>query len=537
MAMKISSREDSASVGKRIRELLDADQLTEAISFAESCEGPRSVTDQVRASVYTHIGALRGDRAQLESAAELWRRAGADTQNQIGYNLANTELDLWELTQRELGFVPAFQDHRAHLRDARTLFRRAGDDEAVPLATRIQALTNLGNSYDRMGRDIEAIEAYDSVLALDPAFGMALGNKAIALLDVAPLAGSHHRTVAAEGAEALDAALADEKRIIEFGLPQALEHFRARRAKIKTRPGFVPPHRKKPEWADPYLRWCAEQSLFLHVSLTCLSEASEDVDPLFFGGVTADIDDAGQQRANDLFDAFNSLKQDFTAARYLLWLADGPESPIREHAAESAARASYLDTLRYARWGPRTGMAIQAFASATNLLDKVACAVHMYYRTDRKSRTVAFRYLWHPKHGKNAPDVMDAELVDAAERRALRALCDLSCELETDTPLNRLVERRHAATHRFLAVHRLPRLGEEPAGDWLDHVDWDDLVTGTVTILGTARSALIYLARMIDIEEKGAARKRKEDAAESGVPTLTPPLPLLRSIPEHREFE
>jgi tetratricopeptide (TPR) repeat protein len=530
--MRISSQQDSATVGKRIRELLDQKQLAEAISFAESCEGPQAVTDQVRASVYTHVGALHKDRAQLESAAALWRRAGAETHNAIGYNLANAELELWELRDRELGFVVAFQEHRAHIRDARTLFRRAGYDEALPLSTRVQALTNLGNSYDRMGRDIDAIAAYDAVLTLDPAFGMALGNKGIALLDVAPFAGSHQPTVSAEGVEALDAALADEKRIIEFGFPTAIEHFRARRARIKTSPGFVRHPHEQPDWDDPYLRWCAEHGLFLHVSLGCLSEASEEVDPLFFSGVTAGLDDLEQRRAHDLFDAFNALKQDFIAARYLLWLADGRESPIREHAAATAGRTGYLDTLRYARWGPRTGLAIQGFAAASNLLDKVACAVHLYYRTSRKSRTVYFRYLWHPKHDKNKPDVMDPELVDAAPTRGLRALCDLSCDLETASPLNELVDRRHTATHRFLTVHRLPTASEEPAGDWLEHVDWDNLVAGAVTLLGTARSALIYLARMIDIEENRASRKREEDAEASGKPALTPPLPLMRSIPE-----
>ncbi len=132
---------------------------------------------------------------------------------------------------------------------------------------------------------------------------------------------------------------------------------------------------------------------------------------------------------------------------------------------------------------------------------------------------------------------MDPELLDAAQTRGLRALCDLSCDLETDTQLNKLVDRRHTATHRFLTVHRLPGAADEPAGDWLEHVDWHDLVTGAVTLLATARSALIYLARMIDIEERRAARRREEQATESGKATLTPRMPLLRSAPEHREFE
>ena len=535
--MQIANEGDSAAAGRRIRELLDRNEPAEAIAFAESCEGPKQVTDQLRALAYTHAGSMLQDRQRLESATELWRSAGAETHNHIAYNLANAELDLWHLLVRERGYVPALQDDRAHLRDARELLRRAGHDDTLPPHVRIQALTNLGNSYDSEGRDIDAIAAYDEVLTLDPTFGMALGNKGTALLYVAPYAGKHHPTVTAEAVHALDAALADAARIIEFGGTKALEHFRERRERINVGPDFAAHHREHPKWADPYLRWCAAHGLFLHVSLACLSEDREALDPLFFRSVTVGLGDAEQRRAHDLIDAFNALKQDFIAARYLLWLADGADSPIRAHAAETSARTGYLDTLRYARWGTRTGLAIQAFAAASNLLDKVASAVHLYYRTSRKSRTVYFRYLWHPRPQRNQPDVMDPELVDAAPTRGLRALCDLSCDLETDTQLNALVDRRHTATHRFLTVHRLPGTADEPAGDWLEHVDWGDLVTGAVTLLAAARSALIYLARMIDIEERRAARRREEQATGSGKAILAPPMPLPRSTPEHPEFE
>lgn len=537
MGTMVATEEASAAAGKHIGELLNRREAREAIAFAEDCEGPQQITDQLRALAYTHGGAMMQDRARLESAVALWRRAGAEKHNAIGYNLANAELDLWHLAVRERGYVAALQDDRAHLRNARVLLSRAGQDESQPEHIRVQALTNLANSYDSEGRDVEAIAAYDEALALDPAFGVALGSKGTALGYVAPFAGQHQPTVLAEAVTALDAALQDEAGIAEFGGATALEHFRARRAAIKVKPGFVHERREHRGWVDPHLRWCAEHGLFLHVSLACLSEDYEELDALYFSGVTVGLDEAEQRRANDLIDAFNALKQDYVAARYLLWLADGAESPIREHAAAVTARAGYLDTLRYARWGPRTGLATQAFAAASNLLDKVASAVHIYYRTARKSQGVYFRYLWHPRHADHKPDVMDPELVDAAPTRGLRALCDLSCELETRTPLNELVERRHAATHRFVVVHRLPSAAGEPASDWLDHVDWDDLVSGTITLLVTARSALIYVARTIDIEERRRAKQRENAAAASGKPSLVPPLPLPRSAPEHPEYE
>jgi hypothetical protein len=85
-------------------------------------------------------------------------------------------------------------------------------------------------------------------------------------------------------------------------MPKTLEHFRERRARIKTRPDFVRHRHEHPEWVDPYLRWCAQHGLFLHVSLACISEADEDLDPLYFRGVTVGLDDAEQRRANDLID-------------------------------------------------------------------------------------------------------------------------------------------------------------------------------------------------------------------------------------------
>lgn len=86
-------------------------------------------------------------------------------------------------------------------------------------------------------------------------------------------------------------------------------------------------------------------------------------------------------------------------------------------------------------------------------------------------------------------------------------------------------------------MHRLPGDPEESVGDWLDHVEWDDLVAGTVTLLATARSALIYLARMIDIEEHRRTKRREDAAAAVGRKSVAPPLPLPRSVAEHPEYE
>jgi tetratricopeptide (TPR) repeat protein len=538
--VQLTNSDDPSAACDRVRALLDDGRPAEAIAFAEQCTGPERLVEQVLALACTHGGAMLRDRNQLLRGTALWKQAGAYEQTGLGYNLANSELDLWDLAISEHGFVQALQDHRSHLQNARELLRRAGSDEQLAPAMRVQALTNLANSYDGMGRDVDALAAYEQALALDPDFGMAPGNKALTLLGIAAFAGQHQPTLLVEALEAFDAALQDRERVIHIGGSRALKSFEDGRARIKppasgeTSTGHRDRHA---EWRDPYLAWCAQHGLFLHVSMQCLSETYEELDPLFFRGVTVGLSDEEQRRAMDLLDAFNAVKQDYLAARYLLWLADGDSSPIRAHAAAISRRAGFLDSLRYARWGVRTGVAVQAFAAATNLLDKVACLVHLYYRTSRKTTGVSFRYLWHPRTNPNKPDVMDAELADTAETRGLRALCDLSCDLETATPLNELIERRHSATHRFLTVHAMHPGVEADEGDWLDRVEWPDLLDGALRQLKTARSAVIYLARTIDIAESKANDRRRKQAAEDATPVVVPPLPVFRAVSEDSEFD
>lgn len=52
---------------------------------------------------------------------------------------------------------------------------------AMPDLTTCQLYTNLANSLSTIGRFIEAIEHYNSALAIDPSFVMARGNKGLCM--------------------------------------------------------------------------------------------------------------------------------------------------------------------------------------------------------------------------------------------------------------------------------------------------------------------------------------------------------------------
>src|SRR5262249_25210886 len=78
------------------------------------------------------------------------------------------------------------EDHRL----SRHYYRRAIQDLNVKHFSNglaCQLWTNYGNSLDFIGRYVEAIDAYDAALRINPNMGMALGNKAVALAYIAPV--------------------------------------------------------------------------------------------------------------------------------------------------------------------------------------------------------------------------------------------------------------------------------------------------------------------------------------------------------------
>lgn len=442
-----------------------------------------------------------------------------DLRPELKYNRANTAEAIFEVAVRSEGHVAALETQREHLDLARQLFSEIGDDVGAGEAARIQALTNPGNSYDTLGRDLDSIEAYERAIEIDPDFGMAQGNKGVALLGVVHLSAGHTPAVLGEAVEALDRALVDRDRVAQVGDPKALARFERERERITVKSNGKHAHDlNHPDpaaWSDPYLRWCRERNLFLHVSPGCLSEDTELLDPLFFSHVVGSGEEDGD-RVDVLVDAFDAIKQDYAAARYSAWLVSAPESPIRGQAAAASTRTAFLDSLSHAQWGVRTGMAMQAFTAATNLLDKVAGFVHLYFGTGRV-KDVYFSSLWHGRDRKRAK-TMDAalatELTKGNFNRGLLALCDLSCDLDRPTRLNELVGRRHTATHRFLVAHEMGASSAPAAGDWLDRVDWEEMIDGLTWQLQLARAALVYLARVVEIRE---GRFNQEFGGDEGI--------------------
>jgi tetratricopeptide (TPR) repeat protein len=523
--LDVTEPENYMRAARRVTELIEAGRGHEAVALADRCTGRDLMTLQLRGYAYTEASHGLRDRELAEKAIAMWQAVDAD-HPRLTYHEANAHFSLWELEAKERGRAPALVACRPHLYVARDLYASAAA-AAADGDIAVQALVNLANSLDGMGRSVDALARYDEALLIDPDFGMALGNKGKTLLTVAPLMHDHQPSVLNEAAWLLDRALDDKERVLAVGGPVAYQHFGEARARL-TGPDPKPP-RPDELFEDPYLEFCRQHGLFLHASLRCVTETTEMLDPLYFNSITVGVSDDEQARMNYIIDSFNALKQDYLAARYLAWITTEPQSPISEQTSALRGRARLYDSLAYARWGVRTGMALQALAAAINMLDKVASFVHHYFGIERKQK-VYFRTLWHPPVGKGKPEVMHEEIASRLEPNekanpGLLALCDLTGDLERPTPLNELVERRHAATHRFLVAHHM--LLTEPAdNDWVERIEWGELVNGIISQLQTARAALIYLAQAMDYEE---AQRHADMATKPGI------IPTMPMWPVHTE--
>lgn len=500
----IDSDEAIVMARQLLTELLSEGDASKAVAIAEqlvSGQDQRWNVEQLKAIVYVEGGTQLEKPEMLAKGARILQDLSSRVEtSDFRYNLASVEHRQWNLAVKQKGFEQALLDSYDHLRNARNLFDSIADDSSASLEERLKALTDAGNSYDEVGRYLDALEKYDRALNLDPTFAMALGNRGMALFYLAPLMGSYGIDLLREAADCLDAALDDQEGLAEHGGNSATDAFRKLRTRIVISPDeseFFPA--SPASFEDPYLQWCLGRGLFLHVSPDHIQQDTDILDSISFKTFTHSISDKSLLLANSLIDAFSTLKQDYTSARYLLWLATSRESPISEHSRAISKRVSYWETASYARFSARTGLAVQAHRAAVDLMDKIAAFVHLYLGSNQVRGQITFDKLASPSKGRLPAYLADA-LKPPERNQGLMALLDLQRELREDppSPLKQRTIRRHRSTHTFLVVHHM---GAGDSIPMIDRVDWDRLIKESLDQLRFVRGALLYLANMIELHE------------------------------------
>jgi hypothetical protein len=383
--------------------------------------------------------------------------------------------------------------------------RKARSDEGfdgLESFRRAQITINLGNVLNALGRALDALDLYDSVLATSPAFAMGLGNRGNARSYFSrSLYDRNQAAVILVGAYDDFKAAIDESAVWESDYPGVRAQFEAHANEIasvvdvdKVRSSIDLDRWSlgKSEAERRYRSWALKNQLFLNPLNVLGVHSIAARDQLHMPPHRTDADEPPQYIA-----WYNQLKQEFCAARFLFF--ESIEA-TKKHLAD---RDIYLvNTLDY----PAFGLAVEkmriAFRISYSLLDKVAGLINACFGFGIQPTQVDIRRIW-----KERGSPLRLELTEKANL-PLRGLYWLSLDLMDESPdapnpilpeAGRLSGIRNALEHRCLVLRELD---VDQSMGIVETMPISRFETDTMTVLKLARSAIVYTSLAIHCEER-----------------------------------
>ncbi len=410
----------------------------------------------------------------------------------------------WEWEQPEL------QQEVFHLRRA---LQSTGFAKLSPLR-QCQIVTNLGNQLSAVGRFVEARVAWTRGLSINPAFGMALGNRGYGLMQYArSLYDSGHKRVFLHLAHKdLNAALSSKATYGGYKQQDAKAFFAERKAEIEAAIGARNVERIIPmdgyslgDSKDErhYRQWALERALFLNPlnDLGPHSIAARDV--LSLPTFSTAIDEPPS-----LIGLFDHMKQEFVSAR---WLFYEGSNATATHFSDREVRL--YNTLDYPSYCLAVEKLKAAYRIAYSLLDKTAFFLNDYTKLNINERQIYFRTIWYKNCDRNNHI---RSIFEQSKNLPLRGLFWLSKDLFDPTvqdvmepEAKSLYLVRNKLEHSYLKVHEIlvPRRGNKAIPDlWTDHLAYpvqrEMFEAMTLHVFRLARAALIYLSLGMHREER-----------------------------------
>jgi len=386
--------------------------------------------------------------------------------------------------------------------------------EAFELTRDPNAAVNLGNLFDETGRPLEAMAEYERAIRADPGFGMAYGNKAVAVRQLSQIT-EYQGMYLAYGYQLFNEALKNETSIIGAGGHSSLVTFKQSQKEIKhmfeqqsnvdllEKDLTHPAHSRDGlgEELASYTEFCLDNDLYLTLHIFDRHSEGSIGDNISSSFITSVGDDEASKWVKEAFMRLNEIKESYITGRYILWQSQQKTDTMSDISQQSLL----VNNLDYTAHNIYTGLLKSAYKEGFSALDKIANLVNYYLNLEAKEKDVSYRNIWFNKlKQKNG---YHSTILESNYRLfgLYATLDELGGEPSSD---------RNSMEHRYFRISTL-------AIDQYDAPTFQDFTQQTVEVYYKIKCAIVYLLNFINYCE---GRKRQAAIEKGGI---VPSMPVI----------
>ena len=380
-----------------------------------------------------------------------------------------------------------------------------------------QVLTNLGNTFDHIGRFVEAIKYWHDAMKLRPSFGMAIGNLGFGLGHYARvlfdeghrfLFCQHAYRYLTEASISKDVYVEGQQVFSDLATTIEGRYGKENLQSVQDLKNFSLGTTKHEE---EYREWCIMNALFLNPLNDFIYENIVGHDCLFLPVMTLHKDEPPIYHS-----IYNQLKQEFISARYLYFESINDQKP---HFSDKGNMQ--MDTLDYAVYSLSAEKLKATFRIAYSLFDKIGYVLNAYFQVGVNPKDVSFRKVWHMKSAETKKWELNP-LITKSQNWPLRGLYWLSKDLmENETEFSKAIlpDAQQIATIRNFIEHKSFKVVDVGETAIVDNgltfqILRRDLEQKVYTLMKMARAAILSLSLAIHLEEL----KNKSDEPAVPIP-------------------
>lgn len=365
--------------------------------------------------------------------------------NKYFYDIGNTILNKSILIYKTKPNISTLISTKSFLEAKKYFYQVIEDDTGLYERAR----TNIANILEHYGRNYEALYVYDDIIKKNPLFGMALGNKAIALEYYIKLSPKNPLVLLNNAYELLINALKDKK-INDIGGKLAINIFSHKKEEIEQlfkKIKYKYSELKEPENLTKYQHFILENNLYLNYDFGFYYNKNSLKDT-FFPNFIENLNDKKTIKNLSIsdkiyysFQIFNQLLEDFTTARYNYFHA------ISIRCNHIDKKINYIYTLDYTKHSLKYGLLKSVFSSLYNCFDKIAHLMEYYFcysESDINNTDIYFDWLTSKNFNK---------IIIKNDNFQLLALYNLALDFKEKYTYNYIKKLRNRITHSFLNIN------------------------------------------------------------------------------------